>query len=374
MRIGVDARPLRERQTSGIPMYVRSMLRNLAKIDHENEYVLYAHKDFDFELPNARWSKHTNAVTRYGSVWMQVELPFWIRRDRLDLFWSTQHILPLAMPRTTKAVLTVHDLVHFVFPKTMKRVNFLINKLIIPPSVHRADTIVTISNWTMSEVRRFLAPQNKLMEVTHLGVADHFFPRNLDAARERVKKEFGLPEHFLLTVGTFEPRKNVEGTFRAFTKIAERIPHHLAIVGQRGWKNKRVINEIESSRFRNRIHLLGFVSDDLLPDVYSAADVFIYPSLYEGFGFPPIEAMACGVPVVCSNVSSIPEIVGDAALLVDPYDPDEFATSIMAVIEKPSLRYELIGRGLHRASSFSWSNTARQMLEIFHRTYDPMRK
>ncbi len=367
MLIGVDSRPLREKQTSGIPMYVRSLLEALAMIDQKNEYILYAHKDFDYPMPGGNFRKRSGAVTRYGSLWMQAELPLWLTQDKVDIFWGTQHILPLLMSRRIKAILTVHDLVHYVFPETMKRRNFLINKYIIPPSIHRTDAVVAISNWTLSDVKKYLAPKNKIMEVVHQGVGRPIFPRNRVVAKEKIKEHYGLEGPFLLTVGTFEPRKNIAGLFKAFSLIADKIPHRLAVVGQKGWKNQNIISEIQESKIKDRIHLLGYVPDEILPDVYSAADVFVFPSLYEGFGFPPLEAMACAVPVVASNVSSIPEVVGDAAMLVNPYDPPDIARGILKVVTDLSYRQEIIMKGITQASKFTWNKTAEHMLEIFER-------
>lgn len=365
MRIGVDSRPLREKQTSGIPMYVRNLLEQLARLDHENEYVLYAHKSFDFPIPNHRWSKRYGAATRYGSVWMQAELPLWLRRDKIDIFWGTQHILPLLMPKRIKAILTVHDLVHQVFPETMKILNYYINKFVIPPSIERTDVIVAISKWTLKDVLTYLNPEGKLMFVNHLGVGKQFYPRDREAAARRVHSVHGIRRPYLLTVGTFEPRKNIQGTIKAFARIADRIPHHLALVGQKGWKTDDLDQLIHQSSIRDRIHPLGYVSDDVLPDIYAAADAFIFPSLYEGFGLPPLEAMASAVPVVCSNVSSIPEIVGDAALLVNPNSPEEIAEGIVSVVENKELRDRLIDRGLARAGEYTWEKTARRMMDIY---------
>jgi glycosyltransferase involved in cell wall biosynthesis len=365
MRIGIDGRPLREKQTSGIPRYVRNLLRSLALIDKKNEYVLYCHKDFDFDLPGPNFSKRSGALTRYGNLWMQAELPFWLSQDKIDLFWGTQHILPLAMSSKIKTVLTVHDLVHHVFPKTMKPRNLLLNKLLIAPSVHRANAIVADTGWTLSDVKKFLNPQGKIMEVVYLGIENHFTPRSAEQAKERTKELLGLPKDLLLTVGTFEPRKNIAGLFKAFLLLADKIPHHLAVVGQRGWKNEHVRNEIRAAKIHDRIHLLGYVPDAVLPDIYASADVFVFPSVYEGFGLPPLEAMACAIPVVSSNVSSIPEIVGDAACLVNPHNPVSIADGILNVLNNPGYRSELINRGKQQASKFTWDKTARKMLDIF---------
>jgi len=367
MRIGVDSRPLREKQTSGIPMFVRSVLHALATIDKDNEYVLYAHKDFKFELPNSKWTKKFGALTNYGSVWMQAELPFWLKRDGIDLFWGTQHILPLMMSSKIRSVLTVHDLIHCVFPKSMKPLNLIINKLIIPPSVKKADVVATDSYWTMLDVKNFINPQETFMEVVRLAQGKQFWPRDREKSRKKINSLLNFKEPYLLTVGTFEPRKNIVGAFKAFSLIADKIPHRLLVVGQKGWKNEDVREEIKQSDVYNKVTFAGYVSNEDLPYIYSAADLFIFPSLYEGFGLPCLEAMACGVPVIASKVSSIPEVVGDAALLVDPYNHQEIADNILQVLNRPELKEDLIRRGKKQSSLFTWEKTAQGMSNIFSR-------
>jgi glycosyltransferase involved in cell wall biosynthesis len=365
MRIGIDARPLREPQTSGIPMYVRSLLSHLLKIDQENEYILYAHKDFELPFNFKNVEKKTGALTRYGSVWMQMELPFWLKRDKIDVFWGTQHILPLMVSRDIKTVLTIHDLIHYVFPKTMKPLNFVINKLIIPSSVRRADFLVAISNWTLSDVFKYLQPIEKRSKVVHLAIGKQFKPQNINISRKIVKDKFGIDFPYILSVGTFEPRKNIGGLFNAFSSIADKIPHHLVVVGQKGWKNKKSLEEITLSQYHDRVHLIGYVDDEFIPYIYSAADVFVFPSFYEGFGLPPLEAMACGVAVITSNVSSLPEVVGDAAVLTNPRDPAAIGLEIIKILQDLKLRESLIKKGQMQISKFSWEKTAKEMLEIF---------
>jgi len=367
MRIGVDSRPLREKHTSGIPMFVRKVLQTLARIDKKNEYILYAHKDFQFDMPSKGWRKRVGAYTRYGSVWMQLELPFWLKQDKVDLFWGTQHILPLFMSSSIRSVLTVCDLIHFVFPRTMKPLNLLINKMIIPPSVRKSDAVTTISNWTLLDVKKFLKPKNKIMETIPLAISENFWPRDGEESKKKIKEIFGFDGPFLLTVGTFEPRKNIVGAFHAFSLIADKIPHRLVVVGQKGWKNETVRDEIKKSNLFDRIVLAGYVEDEDLPYIYSAADLFIFPSLYEGFGLPPLEAMACGIPVVASNVSSIPEVVGEAAVLVNPYDVNEIAEKILQVLTDSSLKQSLVQKGSIQAKKFNLEKTAAGMLDIFNR-------
>ena len=365
MRIGIDSRPLREKRTSGIPAYVRNLLQSLSRIDKENEYILYAHKDFDYDLENKRWTKKSGALTQYGTVWMQMELPFWLKRDRVDIFWGTQHTLPVFTPSDVKAVLTVHDLVHLIFPETMRLKNLIINKFIIPPSIRRTNAIVGVSEWTLNDVRKYLNPKNKIMRAIHSGVGRQFSPKNKKEAKAKIQSLFHISDPFILTVGTFEPRKNLEGSFRAFERIVDKIPHHLLIVGQKGWKNKKTIREIKKSKNISRIHFMGYVEDDILPSLYKASDVFLFPSLYEGFGIPPLEAMACGVPVVASNVSSIPEVVGDGAVLVNPNNPENIAEGILNLLNDSDFREKMILRGKKQAEKYSWDKAAQKMVNLF---------
>ncbi len=368
MRIGVDARPLCALETSGIPMFLRSLLKALAVVDKKNEYVLYFHKGkgFDYELPGPNFSRRAGSLTRYGSLWLQVELPFRLSKEHIDIFWGTQHILPLAMSGKIKSVLTVHDFVYCVFPKTMRPLNLLINHFLIPPSVKKSDGIAVVSGWTLKDMTRFLNPKTKITEIVYNGIGEQFYRRNSIEAKKKAHEIFGLPKDLILTVGTFEPRKNIAGLFKAFMQVADKIPHHLAVIGQKGWKNDALRAEIERAKIKDRVHLLGYVSDELLPTMYAAADLFVFPSLYEGFGLPPLEAMACGIPVIASNVSSIPEVVGDAAHLIDPYDPADIADGILKVLTDTTYRFDLVNRGLVQAAGFTWQKSAQKMIDLFN--------
>jgi glycosyltransferase involved in cell wall biosynthesis len=367
MRIGVDARPLCAPQTSGIPMFLRSLLKALSIVDKKNDYILYFHKekDFEYELPGPNFSRRAGSLTRYGSLWLQVELPFRLSKEHIDVFWGTQHILPLAMSGSIKSVLTVHDFVYCVYPKTMKPLNLLINHFLIPPSVKKSDGIAVVSGWTLKDMTRFLNPQDKITEIVYNGIGEQFYRRNTVEAKKKAREVYGLPDNLILTVGTFEPRKNISGLFKAFAQVADKIPHHLAVIGQKGWKNDAVRAEIERANIKDRVHLLGYVPDGLLPTMYAASDLFVFPSLYEGFGLPPLEAMACGVPVVASNVSSIPEVVGDAAHLIDPHNPSDIAAGIHKVLTDSAYRFDLINHGLAQAAGFTWEKSARKMIELF---------
>ncbi|OVE76860.1 hypothetical protein BVX98_04125 [bacterium F11] len=369
MRIGIDSRPLSFNHTNGITAHVRNVVEQLGKMDRENEYVLYSHREFDCSLPSERWKKKVEGFTRPGSLWMQVELPFWLRRDKIDIFWGTQHVLPIRAPKKVKTVLTIHDMVHFAVPDTMRTSIYFINKLIVPPSVARADAIVADSHSTMNDLKKYLKPKKEIMEVVHLAKGNQFSPRNRVDARNNIQAFRSLSGPFILTVGTFEPRKNMIRAFQAFASVASKIPHSLVVVGPKGWKDKEALKELQNSSVRDRIHFLGYVPDEFLPDIYSAADLFFFPSLYEGFGLPPLEAMSCGLAVVASKSSSIPEVVGSAALLVDPLDIDDMASKILNVLTNSHVRRDMIEKGLVQSRKFSWEKTGQQMKDIFSRVW-----
>ncbi|MBF0273651.1 MAG: glycosyltransferase family 4 protein [Nitrospinae bacterium] len=366
MKIGIDCRSLRDSQTSGINTYLKNMVRILGERDTENEYILYCHKDFDFTLPNQRWSKKTGAITQFGNLWLHLELPFWLQKDRIDLFWGALQLLPISLPSNIKGVITLYDLVPFIYPETMSNKNLLANKMFLSASLKKARGINTISASTLRDLQERFNLEDKLVKVTHLGVSDNIRPQNLITAQKRVKELYSISKPYILTVGTLEPRKNVLGTLKAFEQVADKIPHHLVIAGGSGWKNSTIAQSIKESSFNERIHLVGYVEDADLADVYSAASLFIFPSFHEGFGIPPLEAMACGVPVVASNSSSLPEILGDAAVLVDPHNTESISEGIMKILEDPTAPEEYKEKGRLKASAYRWEKTADELLSLFN--------
>jgi glycosyltransferase involved in cell wall biosynthesis len=368
-RIGIDARPLSEPAMSGIPRLVHELLESLLRLDRENEYLLYSHRPLSLVPPSVDPGLHRTGNGRlWGSVWIETALPRRLLRDRVDLFWGTEHILPVWGARGVRMVLTVHDLVPYLFPETMSRRNLYITRCLMPPSVRRADAIVTVSHSTMDDLRRLFAPDCPVMETIHPGTTRRFRPvTDRPALAEKLARELNLRKPYLLGVGTLEPRKNARTTIRAFSLLADRIPHDLVLAGSPGWKMGDLRDEISQSPWRERIRWTGRVSDESLADLYAGAEVFVFPSLGEGFGFPLVEAMASGVPVVASRVSSLPEVTGDAAVLVDPLDTAALAGAILSLLQDSSKRAEMISRGLARATQFSWDKAAEEMLGVFRR-------
>lgn len=372
MRIGVDARPL-SREMTGIPRVVECVLVELAKLDQRNDYFLYSNRAFSLPFDNPRWHKRVHAYIPFlpGTFWLQTEARRMVSHDRLDLFWATDHILPLSLPRQVRTVLTAHDLVWRLFPETKTWYYMMVHRMFAERSARRADGVVAVSEATKRDFENLLKVPAERITVAHLGVGSLFRPHEASAAIKYVVEKFAISPRYLCTVGTIQPRKNLVTLIEAIGILKKRgqLEHQLVVAGARGWKNSEVDRSMQRSGLGEQdVRLLGFVPDDDLRLLYSGAAAFVFPSWYEGFGLPVLEAMACGVPVVASNAASIPEVAQGAAILVRPDRPEEFADAIRRVSGDNDLRAALIRLGFERARQFQWTTTAAKILQCLEET------
>ena len=296
-------------------------------------------------------------------LWHRLRLPIPVETitGPLDLFYSPDFVLPPTR-RTTRTLLTVHDLSflrypdHFV-PKLVRYLN-----AVVPRSVARADRVLADSEATRADLVTYLGTPPEKVEVLYSGVDQRFCPQPEQGEVERIRARYGLDERpYVLSVGTVQPRKNYVRLIRAFVSL--KVEAQLIIAGGRGWLYQDILAEAE--KHPERVRMLGFVDDADLPALYRGASLFVFPSLYEGFGLPVLEAMACGVPVVCSDASSLPEVAGDAALPVDPLDTGGLAEAMARALEDAELRREMTAKGITRAARFTWEQAARQLLAAF---------
>jgi glycosyltransferase involved in cell wall biosynthesis len=366
MRIGVDARVLSQ-QLTGIGVYLKCLLDALQALDHKNYYYLLSHGQINFEIGNPHWEKIEGRCQRkyLSTFWMQYYGPNIASDLKLDLFWGSRHQLPLFLHRGIKTVLTIHDIVHLLYPQTMAMPNLLAERLLMKRSIQRADFIIADSKSTASGIQKEYRIRPDKVDVVYPGspiLRGNIFDCRTD--------DNGFYQKYFLFVGTLEPRKNIEFILAAFAFLKPE--HHgigLVVVGDVGWKNKATLKKLESHIFNSRIHLTGYVTTDRLLSIYKNALCLLFPSLYEGFGFPILEAMACGTPVITSNVSSMPEVAGDAALLVDPYDVHALVEAMDKIIKDGNLRAHLISKGFERVKQFSWDRCARETLGVFERVH-----
>ena len=296
-------------------------------------------------------------------LWEQIMLPIYSRKDRLDLFHYTDHALSL-FQSTRQVIITVHDIAYIRFPDLLNKSRQIYKKNILRESIKRANIIIADSYSTKRDIVEFFRINEKKIKVVHLGVESRFCPiSNVEEYRLKNK----LPSKMILNVGTLEPRKNVVSLIRAFKKLREKgiEGYKLVIAGDKGWLYEEIFKEVGRSDLMQEILFLGVVSDEDLPILYNCADIFVYPSLYEGFGLPPLEAMACGIPVITSNTSSLPEVIGDAGIMVDPTNVNSLCNAMQSVLTNKELWHHMSNKGLERSKLFSWEATAKKIVEIY---------
>jgi glycosyltransferase involved in cell wall biosynthesis len=364
VRIGIDARKLRD---FGIGTYIRNLLKQLARIDQATEYVLLC-RPTDVAIVNElglNFRAVAEAARPY-SVAEQVRIPLALRRENVDLFHAPHYVLP---PLThCKSVVTIHDVIHLLFPQYLPgRLAHAYARASMWAAAKRSDRILTVSETSKHDIlRRFKVPAEKIV-VIYNAIDERFNVVPSPEQVMRVRERYQLDQRYVLYVGNIKPHKNLERLIDAFAQLRRTGVDdvQLLIIGDEISKFPALRRAVHRHKLHKHVRFLGFVTIETLAVLYRLASVFVFPSLYEGFGLPPIEAMASGTPVVTSNVSSLPEVVGDAALLVDPYDPASIADGMRQVLTDALLCAALSSRGRRRAEQYSWQ----QSIEQVHRIY-----
>jgi glycosyltransferase involved in cell wall biosynthesis len=372
MHITLDLSPAVHRH-AGLGRYAHELLTALLACDPGNTYgALYYAPAGDErpappldQLPARRL--RTSAKPWRMSVLLAdfagVSLDRWLRPG--DLFHATDHLLPPF--KHARTVMTIHDLIYLFYPQYHLPLNRWFLTLMLPRFLRRADAVIAVSEHTRQDVIRHIGLPAERMVVIHEGVNPSYQPVIDPEALAAVAARYQLPQRYLLFFGTIEPRKNLETLLSAYAVLSSRDAETpaLVIAGRKGWLYQPVFHQVRELGLETRVRFTDWIAEADAPALISGASLFVYPSVYEGFGLPPLEAMACGVPVIASAASSIPEIVGDAGLLVDPRDVGALVTAMQAVLGSSELRANLRARGLARARTFTWENTARQTLRVY---------
>jgi glycosyltransferase involved in cell wall biosynthesis len=365
MKVAIDARMLNVLDDkAGLYQYTTNLIANLLKIDPRSSYkILYGFRR-PVQIPSANALRIPGRLCHFwlDKLHMQVE---WLV-GKVDVFHGPCFYLPQC--RTARTVVTIHDLMVFRHPEFLLRDWAETNQKQIVASVKSADAIIAVSEFTKRELIELFGISPQRIKVIANGVSDRFHIEHAAVGTEEIKRKYEITKPYVLFVGNIEPKKNISSLIRAFVLLRERFkyPHQLVIVGKKAWGFPSVRNLVLDLGAKKEVLFLGVVSDDDVRSLYHGADLFVFPSLFEGFGIPVIEAMACGTPVVASGHTSLAEVVDTAAVLVDPSDIEDLVDKMHAVLGNEELRHTLIQRGLARAKLFSWKETARQTLKLYH--------
>lgn len=360
-QIAIDTRWLQGPAT-GVGRYIGSTVREFPNLPAKHRYLLWGEPVRGRGLRNVPFSgwrqKAWERYWRYVAPWPGLDQT----GPTPDLWHFTNY---LAEPTRRPYVLSMCDLGYVRHPEFIAERYLARLRRGVPKSAERAERIITISEFTKREIVSTFGTDPDKITVTHLAADRRFFRTAPARDRERVVRKYRLPERYLLAVGNLEPRKNLATLFRAFAKVKDEIPQDLVIVGARGWLFEDTERLVGKLGITSRVHFPGFVADADLPAVYQSADCFVYPSRYEGFGIPPLEAMASGTPVISSNAASLPEVVGEAAVTLPPMSAAKLADAIGELVNSPARRRSLAARGRKQARSFSWKRTARQTVAVY---------
>ncbi|NWG04922.1 MAG: glycosyltransferase family 4 protein [Syntrophaceae bacterium] len=379
IRIGIDiSRTVDE--AIGVGYYAKNLVDALAKVDMENDYLLYG---IFYDCFPKGWKKVVTPKSSNFSLHQKRWPSWWVNRkwknfgkykDRLmgeiDILHSTAFTVPpVSRP---KIVVTIPDLSCFIYPQFHTEANHQFVTKNLHLAARRANLIISISQNTKKDIKRYLHVPDEKIEVTHLAAGEIFLNECPPDSIASIKTKYHITKPYFLAVGSIEPRKNLSRALIAFKAFIEMKGTHyqFVIAGGKGWKNETFYNLLKKLDIDPHLVFTGYVPEEDLPALYQGAEVFVYPSFYEGFGLPVLEAMASGTPVITSNTSSLPEVAGEAALMVNPMEVFEIFEAMEALITNPSLREELKGKGLEQSKKFTWEKTARQTLVIYQKVFD----
>ncbi len=366
MKIAIEARPIKWSYGTGIGNYTFSMIEMLNEIDHENEYTFLWPDNNPF--PNIPFTRDYSFYFLPKDDEREAEeMPLWLSMENADLFHLPQNGFRTPKSKTCKIIVTIHDLIPYFLPEVV-RPSFLKRFMReMPEIVELADHILTVSELSKKDLIEVLKVDPAKITVVHSAPTESYHPLPESETKQKLTKKYNLETPFILYAGGLNPRKNVAELIYAYSKICKELPSQaqLVILGSDGKHLNKLKLLTESLDLIENVVFPGFVNSNDLPLFYNGADLFVYPSLYEGFGLPPIEAMACGTPVITSNVSSLPEIVGDAAIQVNPNDTLRMAEAMFQVLTVQNLRDNLIQKGLNHSKFYNWRKNSSRILEVY---------
>lgn len=376
MKIGIEGQRLFRQKKHGMDMVALELIRNLQLIDTENEYVIFVKPDNDSSaLKETGNFKIVKLAAPFYPFWEQVALPLAARKAGCQVLHCTSNTAPVFT--RIPLLVTLHDIIYMEssYRKILKgsgtnyqKFGNMYRRLVVPRIVKKSRKIITVSQFEKSRIGQFFGMAgDERLEAVYNGVSEHFKPVTDPFELKRVKTKYNLPDHFFFFLGNTDPKKNTKGTLKAFSDFLKlsRSAMNLVMLDFNRFELEQLLDEIGDPELIHRIILTGYVANTDLPSIYCQSEVFLYPSLRESFGIPMLEAMACGVPVITSNTSSMPEVAGHAAWLVDPYNTKEITDGMIRLTNDKKLRDSLIASGYEQAAKFSWKAMAQNVLRIY---------
>lgn len=372
MKIGLEIQSILKDKT-GVGWYTQKIIENFNNSEIEFEgygFNFLNRNDIKEELEHLNFNCKINNFIPYSiyrRIWKFIPISYnTLFNSDVDIYHFFNYIVP---PKINgKVIVTVYDMVYKVYPETMTKRNYERLDKELKRSVDRADKIITISKNSKKEIVKFLDVDEAKIEIVYPGIDKNLYFKDYnDEDIKRVRNKYNLPLKYILYLGTLEPRKNIIRIIDAYAALKNQIDENICLViaGKKGWMYEDIFNKVDTYGLKDDVIFTGYVDEKDKPIIYKMSKVFIFPSLYEGFGMPVLEAMAAGVPVITSNTSALPEVVGDAGILVNPYDILEIANSLKKILEDSQIRLQLIEKGLKQSLKFSWKKSAEKLLEIY---------
>lgn len=370
MKIGIDGRSAKWYRGTGIGTYTYQLINNLNKVDQNNDYLIYLPEDSSLTLGNNFTIKHVKELCN-ENFWDDVKCANNFTNNNMELYHVPQNGVGLSKNINCRKIITLHDIIPLRMPETVssRYLNIFNNEL--PEIINNCDGIITVSEFSKDDIaKEFNFPSDKIF-VTHLAAEDIYVPLNKNVCKKIICDKYGIDGDFILYVGGFSPRKNILGIIESFSLLNINIRRNLKLVitGKKGISYDIYKNRTIELGVNNSVIFTDFIPLDDLPSFYNASKLLVYPSFYEGFGLPPLEAMACGTPVISSNVTSLPEVCSDAALLINPHSTDDLKDAIERVLTDDNLRLTMIRKGLLNSSMYTWESTALKTIDAYKSIY-----
>lgn len=372
MKISIDARGINMYNGTGIGTYTENIVKELLNIDKTNEYTLF--------WTGKNYTKYkednTNLVfasRKHGRFYENFYFPNYIKENNIDLHHIPQNGIGMTNEYKTNCIVTIHDLIPYLMPETVGKGYLQRFLRDMPNIINQAKGIITVSEYSKKDILRFFNgfPADKIF-VTPLAANSSFKPLDKLSCKKYIRETFNINNPYILYIGGFSTRKNVKELILAFNKIKKdlKIPHTLLLGGAVKDEGQKLVKLVQELNIEDSVIFTGFINSEDLPILYNAAEAFVYPSLYEGFGLPPLEAMSCKTAVITSNLTSIPEVTSNTASLINPFDKDELAKSLVNILNNEELKNSLALKGYKRSLQFSWRHTASNTLKAYESIFN----